>query len=187
MVKLAYIFLKIAASTIHPSMKQLSFLCIILLLCSCSRVVKTGTTRTTDINGAGILHKPVVADMEVRETKVSGSALGRKKDGMESVRQAALKDALQKSNADVLVEPSYETECKGKKINATVSGWPANYKNFRTIKTEDIDLLKAGKKYSAKTSTQKEEVNKKKGPARAVRIALGVATSLLLVFAFSAL
>lgn len=115
-----------------------------IIFIACSSTIKTSTSKTTDIYGAGVIHKPVIVDLEVRETKVSGSAESNSTQDIESVKYAAVVDALKNAKADVLVEPVYETTIIGTKKSATVTGFPGTYKNFRTIKQEDLQLIQAG-------------------------------------------
>jgi hypothetical protein len=99
-----------------------------------------------DVDLTGILQKPVIVDLEVKENKVTGVATGNT-DVVSStiVKQEAIADAVKKANADILVEPMFITETVDRKITVTVTGFPANYKNFRPIKQEDIPLLNTGR------------------------------------------
>ncbi len=99
--------------------------------------------KTMGIYGAGVMHLPVVADLDVKNEKVEGVATV-KTSSVEIAKQAALHDAITKSGADVLVEPSYDIQIKGDKITVKVTGFPANYKNFRQMKPQDTTLIKAG-------------------------------------------
>jgi hypothetical protein len=128
---------------------QLLFIAIVLLSsCTTQHFI---TTKTTNIHGAGVIQKPVIVDMEVKEEKVSGTSNGKGKHVTDDLKHLAVADALKKSNADELVEPRFETDIKGRRITVTVTGFPANYKNFHTIKQEEVELLKAGKVNEAKT------------------------------------
>ena len=115
----------------------------IVVLTSCS-VLKTNTSKTMDIYGAGVIQMPILVDLDVQPVKVSGTAYATKGISMENVKQDAVADALKKANADVLVEPKFETKTTGGRITANVTGWPAIYKNFRPIKPEDVKLLRVG-------------------------------------------
>lgn len=118
----------------------LIFTFLILLLTSCS-VIKT--SKTLDIYKSGIIQNPVLVDLEVSEKKVTGSSEGYSSN-YESIKYDAIAIALKISNADILVEPKFETESLGLKIKVTVTGFPATYKNFRPLKKEDIKLFEAG-------------------------------------------
>jgi len=129
-------------------MKISKLLTIVLVLSifasSCGvSVMKTTTSKTLDIHGAGVVQNPVLVDLEVKETKVTGTAEGWN-SSLEALKQNAIADAIAKTEADVLVDPKYQTETSNERITVTVTGFPATYKNFRPMKEEDIKLLEAG-------------------------------------------
>ncbi|MFH1119828.1 MAG: hypothetical protein V1775_08385 [Bacteroidota bacterium] len=127
--------------------KIVSVIVIAFLFASCTSVKKINTAKAKDILGAGVIHMPVVADLDVKETKVLGQASvkGCKNSlkSMEMAKMLALSDALNNSQADVLIEPRFETEIKGRKITVKVAGFPGNYKNFRPVEPEDLPLLES--------------------------------------------
>ena len=143
--------------------KQIFFITVLALtiLTSCS-VVKTNTSKTLDIYGAGVLHKPVIVDLEVKEIRVTGMATLTKGVSLEPVKQEAVADALRKSGADVLVEPKFETKTSGGRTTATVTGFPATYKNFRSITLEDVKLLRVGVTQKAAVSESGNLLKKKR-------------------------
>ena len=154
-------------------------LAIIISITSCT-VTKSKYTsaKTLDINLTGIIQKPVVVDLEVKEVKVTGSATENSEtSSIEIVKQEAIVDAVKKSNSDILVEPMFTTETIGNKITVTVIGFPANYKNFRPIKQEDLPLLNAGLSQKAKFYEPKSSaiVSAKKGKV-SFGVILGLAT-----------
>jgi len=116
----------------------------ILFLASCT-TQHAITTKTTDIYGTGVIQKPVLVDMDVKEEKVTATINARGKKVNDDLKNQVLAEAIKKSNADVLVEPRFETDVKGRKITVTVTGFPATYKNFHTIKQDEVELLKLGK------------------------------------------
>ncbi len=122
--------------------KQALFLVIAVtfLVSSCS-VLKTETSKTLDIYGAGVVQTPVLVDLDVQQSKITGTAIN---SNLEIAKLDAISDAIGKANADVLVEPTFKTVTSNGKTTATVVGFPATYKNFRTITEKDIELLKAG-------------------------------------------
>lgn len=125
----------------------------VFLLMSCAATkTKTSTSKTMDIYGAGVIHKPVLVDLIVSETKVTGTSSLKEGASFESAKEEAVADALKNSNSDVLVEPVYVTETVGGSIAATVTGFPAVYKNFRQIKAEDLPLLETGVTQKAKVA-----------------------------------
>jgi len=128
------------------------FLPIFLLsfLISCSTTTKTNTAKTMDIYGPGVIHRPILADLEVSPIKIVGTATAAAGSSIDAVKQIAVSNALKTVRADVLVEPIFETLLEGKRITATVAGFPATYKGFRPVKQEDIEILKVGNLNTAK-------------------------------------
>lgn len=66
-------------------------------------------------------------------------------------RKAAVNYAINKAlkingNADVMVEPKYEIQTEnGRIVSVKVTGYVANYCNFRTATQEDLKMLNEGK------------------------------------------
>ena len=141
--------------------KILLFSIAAVALSSCT-VVKTFTTKTTDIYGSGVIQKPVIVDLEVSEDKVSGTATEESGKGLAAVKNLAVSNALKKAGADVLVEPQFETETRGGMTTATVTGFPGVYKNFRSIQLDDVELLKVGILQKAEVYQPVEEKKKRK-------------------------
>lgn len=126
-------------------MRNLSLLLIAIAavaMSSCT-VTQTSTTKTMDVYGAGVIQKPVIADLEVSGTKVEAEMTGSKSSV--TLKDEVLAKAIYESKADVLVEPRYYTKSSGAyDVTIKVTGYPATYKNFRPIKEEDLLLLKPG-------------------------------------------
>jgi predicted small secreted protein len=112
------------------------------LFTSCNMLERTTSSRTQDINKGDIVQKPLLVDLNVQETKVTGSAIGKTTSNIEQLKKEAVANALKTANADILVEPKYVIENTNRSITVTVTGYPATYKNFRQIKEEDINLIK---------------------------------------------
>ena len=104
---------------------------------------ETATTKIIDINGAGVIQKPTIVDLDVNGAKVSGRAVAKFGENIEDVKTLLVAEVLRKANADVLVEPRYVIETINNESIITVSGYHATYKNFRPIKEEDIKLIKS--------------------------------------------
>mgnify|MGYP000441956279 CR=1 FL=1 len=124
------------------SLKKLNLVVAIgaaILLSSCKTV--TNTTVTSDVEGPTVIQKPVVADLDVKETKVSGTATAKRSVPVEEVKQMAVADALTTSNADVLVEPRYEITKDFRSTTVTVTGYPATYTNFRPMEIQDTMFI----------------------------------------------
>ncbi len=119
------------------------FLMLSLLITSCS-VTRTATAKKLDIYGSGVMHIPVVADLEVQQQKVFATVVTEEGVVSESAKQKAIAEAIEKANADILVEPSFKTEINGSMVVITVTGYPATYKNFRNATQADVNLLRVG-------------------------------------------
>jgi hypothetical protein len=135
---------------------------IALIFTSCA-MQKFHTSKTMDIYGAGVIQKPVIVDLDVKETKVTGTASDIS-GLLENIKSLAVNDALKTSNADVLVEPKFEIQTSGGRTTVTVTGWPATYKNFRAIKEEDVKLLDVGVVQKAKVvepAVQQKQMGRK--------------------------
>ena len=154
-----------------------------LSLSACSRF-HTSTMRTMDIYGPGVLQKPVIADLNVVETRIQGSVTGRKSKGIDNLKQMAVLDALQKSKADVLVEPSFDITRVGRKVTVTATGFPATYANFHSIKSDEVELLKNGFIRKADVYTKDEPRKGRSGPAVAISIGSAIAVLLLILALF---
>lgn len=120
---------------------------VAVALSACSnRVYKSYTARVAEIPSK--LESMVnVSDLEVSEVKVSGVCIG--KDGKylskKVKEQNAVAEALKKSGADILVEPqfTYTYDKKGRLTAVEVSGYPARYRNFRSVTKEDAEVINA--------------------------------------------
>lgn len=112
------------------------------LITSCS-VTKSSTAKSLDVYGT-VMHIPVVADLDVKQTKVSATVEFQGKEASEAIKNKVIGEALKISNADILIEPSFDIETKGSSSKITVKGFPATYKNFRNASQGDVELLKAG-------------------------------------------
>lgn len=111
-----------------------------LTVLSC-QIVKTGTAKSIDISGVGVIHKPVIADLDVKEPKVTKTITLKSMENLENAKNAIIRELLAENTADLLVEPKFESKTKNGKTELTVTGWLAFYKNFRTIEEKDIKLL----------------------------------------------
>lgn len=148
---------------IHPTtMKAFWLLPVLVLLGSCSTTRKVETAKTLEIYGPGVIQAPVIADLDVKEQKVSGTAVGSS-NSLSTVKNLALVDAIKKAQADVLISPSFEIETKGNKTTATVTGFPATYRNFRSATTADSLLVKNGYMHRVNTSVVDDAPARKKG------------------------
>ena len=127
-------------------MRKIIYLIVIFaFITSCiMKKTETATTKTLDINGAGVILKPTIVDLDVNGAKVSGRAVAKFGENIEDVKILLVAEVLRKANADVLVEPRYAFETVNNETTISVSGYPATYKNFRPIKEEDLKLINLG-------------------------------------------
>ena len=156
-------------------------ICALALLSSCASL-QTRTGHTKEVQGA-IVHQPVLADLNVRNTKVTGTATASTGNSLDAVKNLALKEALTSAKADLLVEPTYEVQRNGSNTTVTITGFPATYMDFRTATTQDIALMDAGSRYMTSTAKAELAPEKKKGTGVFVAVAVAVAVVLGLLVA----
>lgn len=110
-----------------------------MVLASCTTVKKTATARPVE----NPVRAEVIADMDVSPTKITYTmkpSAKVRRGGYRNVVNTAIREALEKNGGgDVLVETQVTSEFKSgffsKKVKSiTVSGYPAVYKNFRSVK-----------------------------------------------------
>ncbi len=165
-----------------------AFIGCMSLMCATSCTTKQSiTTKTTDIYGSGVVQFPVVVDLDVKETKVSGTV--EWKGGGASIttlKEMAMTDAIVKANADILVEPKFDIHVKGRRKTVAVSGYPATYKNFRNAVPGDTLVMKVGKMSRVEALQPMPEASKGKRALKTVLIttgsALGAGLLMLLLF-----
>jgi len=139
------------------------------------RATMTNSLKSIDAN-TNFVEPSITADLDVSPNKIVGIASGGK-DKLIEVRKVAMLDALVKHNqgklsgdiADLIVEPTYFYEYDGLgNVKVTVIGYPARYKNFRTIPKQSINLKDtANTDYSTVLETTKHlqySKNKEKTP-----------------------
>ena len=118
---------------------------LIASLASCSSMKSTtNTAKTLPIYGSGVIQKPVIVELDVKQAKVTATVNGKLGSNIEVLKSEAVSQAVKTAGADVLVEPYYTIVSQRGVSTVTVTGFPATYKNFRDIKPEDVPLIKAG-------------------------------------------
>ena len=156
---------------------------LFLLLSSCAPTKSSSkTTKTFDVAGGGIVQNPLIVDLEVKETKVNGTATGYS-SSIKAVKQAAVANAISAAGADVLVEPRYSSETVNSQVTVIATGYPATYKNFRALEQEDLPLLEAGASQTANVQEYTEIKTKKKGLVGVVIAGLGALLLILIIAA----
>ncbi|HQV36939.1 MAG TPA: hypothetical protein PLC36_11545 [Flavobacterium sp.] len=118
---------------------------ILLSLCSIAfvscKTIKSGTAKSIDVSGIGVIHKPVIADLDVNQQKTTKTITLKNMESLENGKQQIIREILNENKADLLVEPKFDSVTKNGKTELTVTGWLAYYKNFRTLEEKDIKLL----------------------------------------------
>ena len=126
-------------------MKFLIGLLSISALVSCSSMKSTtNTAKSLSIYGSGVIQKPVIVELDVKQARVTATVTGKLGSNIEVLKASAVSQAVKNAGADVLVEPTYNIVSQRGVSTVTVTGFPATYKNFRDIKIEDVPLIKAG-------------------------------------------
>ncbi|MBC7411171.1 MAG: hypothetical protein H7331_01790 [Bacteroidia bacterium] len=172
-------------------MKKLVLLSTCALLtftaCTTTQSVKMFTNKTAEIYPTTIVQKPVVVDLEVKEKVTGTSSSNMLNVTIDIIKEQAINDALKKTNADILLDPQFETEIVGQNKTVTVRGYAATYKNFRPMQLADTLYVRTGASalLYAQNYTHKKEVSnylapKKKGSKVVVGV-LGVLGGLVLL------
>lgn len=136
----------------HMKSKLALLSLLILSLTSC-KTVKSGTAKSIDIVGAGVLYKPVVADLDVNQQKISKTVTLKNVENLDLAKNDVIRDLLNENNADLIIEPKFQSKTTNSTTELTVTGWLAYYKNFRTIEEKDIKLLEVQPTLSNKIQT----------------------------------
>jgi hypothetical protein len=137
-------------------------LALLLLTVFSCQTVKTGTAKSIDISGVGVIHKPVIADLDVKEEKITKTIMLKNLESLENAKNEIIRELLNENNADLLVEPKFESKTKNGKTELTVTGWLAYYKNFRTIEEKDIKLLEVRPAIINRVETSQSSILEKK-------------------------
>ena len=99
---------------------------------------------------------PTIADLNVSKTKISETATyentltskdmnsDKNSPTIEYLKNHTISQAVKKHNADVIVAPIFDikTSDNYETIEVTVSGYPANFVNFRNVKASDTITLR---------------------------------------------
>ena len=129
-------------------------------LSSCRTVMSGNDNAYRNVVGLGIVSMPQVADLDIHskrihETKkvplrgaLAQQIFGKKKRNttnlgqvVETAKNSVVSEILVKLKADVLFAPRFFVEKKGSSLSITVSGYAANYKNFRPMTPADATIL----------------------------------------------
>lgn len=115
----------------------------VLALSSCTTIQHTALSESVDTE----VHNLTVADMNVSKNRVSHT-FQWKWDPLSTVsladkKRSAAAELLIEQGGDVLVEPQYVIKRRGifRGGEITVSGYPATYRDFRSMTQADADII----------------------------------------------
>ena len=114
-----------------------------IALTSCTTVSHTAHTEDVETQ----VYNLTVADMDVSKDKVSKTTSWNwtplSTVSVEAQKEKATAELLQEKKADVLVEPQYIVKRRGlfRGGEVTVTGYPATYRNFRTMTKDDAEAI----------------------------------------------
>ena len=170
--------------------KFLLFVAILAFVVSCTPMIQVEQTQevairetTSDYSEStahlldasnNFLVLPIVANLEVSDKKivyvereafaeieVNQSSIAR----IEEHKRTATGRAALAYNADVIVNLDIDVKTEEGRFVITVTGYPANYKNFRNATSKDIELVKEANKandsvFTTVDDTVRVEVNR---------------------------
>ena len=124
--------------------------------CAATQIVQTTTDYMESTASVldpvqSMLLTPVIADLRVSDKKVhytekdafaNFEVTPHLVQNITELKKIALSRAARAHNADVLVCASIEVVTKKRRLEITVSGFPAHYVKFRNASRDDVELLK---------------------------------------------
>lgn len=130
----------------------LSFLCLAFIVSSCSLQRAVMSAKVGHITPE-IIQMPTVTELEVSEspviadTVISRNIFNKDVGYMTKMQlqDALVASMLKKTGSDMLMEPTVDSDVTydwfKSTLKLTVKGYPARYKGFRTITSEDVEML----------------------------------------------
>lgn len=124
--------------------------------CATTQVVQTtdymeSSARVLEAEQAMLL-TPIIADLKVSETKVyyteteaftNFEVTPALLQNITELKKIALSRAARAHKADVLVGSTIDVITKNKRLEITVSGYPAYYVKFRNVSDKDVEMQKS--------------------------------------------
>ena len=162
--------------------KSVLFLGVVALVCSCSIPKATSYSyseyKTISPTQSVIYTAPLLADLDVAKERITyGERINQNISTLTDTevealavreKETVIANALKANNADVLVAPNVSIETDANKnLVIVVTGYPAVYKNFRSITEADewvIDKTNALQANSEADAEQSREREKKANP-----------------------
>lgn len=138
-------------------MKRLIIIAAVASVMASCAVTKTRTARTADISSE-ITQMPTVVELDVADKREKSDVFEwanrmfsfKRRISVKEKTQEAVAQILERTNADVLIEPKVSVDRRIKPFatdyTLSVSGYPAKYKAFRTATVEDIEAVNALRK-----------------------------------------
>lgn len=138
-------------------MKRLIIIAAVASVMASCAVTKTRTARTADISSE-ITQMPTVVELDVADKREKSDVFEwanrmfsfKRRIGVKEKTQEAVAQILERTDADVLIEPKVSVDRRIKPFatdyTLSVSGYPAKYKAFRTATVEDIETVNALRK-----------------------------------------
>lgn len=123
---------------------------------SCA-VTKTHSSRTMTVSSE-VTQMPTVVELDVADKRETSDVFEwanrmfsfKRRIGVKEKTQEAVAQILERTNADVLIEPKVSVDRRIKPFatdyTLSVSGYPAKYTAFRTASVEDIETINALRK-----------------------------------------
>ena len=122
----------------------------ILTFFSCSTIRTTVSTKSISTNNQTLIQAPLVAELNVESMKKveAEKNLTRKERKIykdEEIEKIVITQALEANDADVMIEPRFTEKHnrRGRLLSMSVTGYAAQYDNFRTYEAKDSILLDA--------------------------------------------
>jgi hypothetical protein len=178
-----------------PGRSQFLSLTLLLLSALLSSCVVASKTSSVDVEAEFVgregflMAKPIVADIKVEKRKIEGSATVENSkyagSAMQEAKNLAILDAVNRGDADLLIQPMFETQSTSTTTTAKVTGYAAKYKEFRPITAADTAsfLLRSRMEYSSliAVATAPTEVSVTQQPKKKGGAILGVLSAIALV------
>lgn len=127
--------------------------------CATTQIIQTTDYMESDARvleaDQNMLLTPLIADLKVTETKIyyteteafaNFEVTPTLLQNITEFKKIALSRAARAHKADVLVGATIDIITKNKRLEITVSGYPAYYVKFRNANEKDVELLKEMRK-----------------------------------------
>lgn len=178
-------------------LKTASIVLICFSLASCALTSRTASVEVDYIGrDAFVLAKPLAVDIKIENRKIDGTATVQNKKykknravALQEAKKMAVIEAIKRGDADIIIQPIFETHSNNRTTTASVSGFAAKYKDFREITASDTTAFLLRERMGATSMvtsfaapTEVAAVQKKKRRAGKIILAVvGVAATAALI------